>query len=605
MRWPFVPDAALERRVRSILDRMSTAEKVGQLIQANIDTATPGDVHKYHLGSVLASGNTGPDGQQFGTPRQWLATADAYYRASIDTHGGNAGIPVLFGFDAVHGANKIVGATLFPHNIGLGAARDPELVRAIAAATAQEMRAAGITWSFAPDIGVPRDARWGRAYEGFAERPDLVARYAAAAVEGLQGKAGTNRFLDSAHVLATAKHFVGDGATADGRDQGDAEINETALRDSADPGYATAIAAGVQTVMVSLSSWRGERILGNAGLLTGVLKQRMHFGGFVLGDRDGQALIPGCNAADCAQAYNAGADMLMAPDSWRGLYANTLREVESGTIPMRRLDDAVARILRVKLRLGLFDEGAPSSQPLAGKFDLIASPAHRALARRAVRESLVLLKNAHHLLPLDPKQRVLVAGDGANNIPKQCGGWTLNWQGDHLSSANFPNAQSIWDGLRQQIEVAGGSAQLSVDGTFDVKPDVAIVVFGEDPYAEYVGDLKTLAYKPGDTHDLDLMKRLRVQGIPVVAVFLTGRPLWVTPEIDATDAFVVAWLPGTEGGGIADMLLRTHDGRITHDFRGKLPFAWPRTPAQATRAQRERHGLFPYGFGLTYAGGMP
>jgi beta-glucosidase len=296
--------------------------------------------------------------------------------------------------------------------------------------------------------------------------------------------------------------------------------------------------------------------------------------------------------------------MLEAPDSWKGLYVNTLAEVKSGVIPMSRVDDAVRRILRVKLRLGMFEAGPPSANPLfKHSAQVIGSPAHRALARRAVRESLVLLKNHGGVLPIDPRKHVLVTGDGADDISKQNGGWTLTWQGTGLSNADFPGATSIWAGIRRQVEAAGGSAELAADGRYKHKPDVAIVVFGEDPYAEFQGDLPNLAYRPGDDHDLELLRRLRGQGIPVVAVFLSGRPLWMNREINASDAFVAAWLPGTEGEGVADVLLRTADGRIAHDFHGKLAYAWPRTAAQipVAAAARGEAPQFPFGFGLTYA----
>jgi beta-glucosidase len=296
--------------------------------------------------------------------------------------------------------------------------------------------------------------------------------------------------------------------------------------------------------------------------------------------------------------------MLEAPDSWKGLYKNTLAEVKAGVIPMSRVDDAVTRILRVKMRLGMFEAGLPSANALAARSaEVIGSPAHRAVARRAVRESLVLLKNNQGMLPIDPRKRILIAGDGADNISKQNGGWTLTWQGTGLTNANFPGATSIWAGLQAQVKAAGGSAELSVDGEYKQKPDVAIVVFGEDPYAEFQGDLPNLAYRPGNDRDLDLLRKLRGQGIPVAAVFLTGRPLWMNREINAADAFVVAWLPGSEGEGIADVLLRAGDGHIAHDFHGKLAYAWPRSALQvpvAAVAKGERP-QFPYGFGLTYA----
>src|SRR5690625_496684 len=599
--WPLERSAKLEKRVQALMAKMTLPEKVGQVIQADISSVTPADVREYHLGSILAGGNSKPGGGKLATPAQWLKLSDAFYHASVDTSDGGVGIPVLFGFDAVHGANDVTGATLFPQNSALGATRDPELIRAIGAATAEESRAVGVDWTFAPALTVPRNDRWGRTYEGYSENPKLVATYATAAVEGLQGKPGTPQFLDSSHVIASAKHFLGDGATKNGKDQGDAQVSEKQLRDIAGAGYPPAIDAGVQTVMASFSSWNGAKMSGNKGLLTDVLKKRMDFQGFVVGDWNSHGQVAGCTNEDCPQAINAGMDMYMAPDSWKGLYKNTLAEVKSGEIPMSRLNDAVARILRVKFRLGLFDQGAPSEQPLGGKFDVIGSPEHRALARRAVRESLVLLKNKDHLLPLDPTEHILVAGDGADNIPKQSGGWTLTWQGTGTTNANFPNATSIWAGIRKQVEAAGGSAELSVDGSYKHKPDVAIVVYGEDPYAEFQGDIPDVGFSPGDTSNLDLIKKLRAQGIPVVSVFLTGRPLWVNPEINASNAFVVAWLPGSEGEGVADVLLKA-DGKVQYDFHGKLAFSWPRTAVQTPLnvGQKNYNPQFAYGYGLTY-----
>jgi beta-glucosidase len=522
----------------------------------------------------------------------------------MDTSKGGLAIPVLFGIDAVHGHNNLVGSTLFPQNSALGATRDPPLIHDIGEVTAQELRASGISWTFAPTLTVPQDVRWGRSYEGYSQNPALVAQYAAAMIGGLEGKPGTAQFLDAEHVIATAKHFVGDGGTHDGKDQGDAQISEAVLRDVHAAGYPPAIKAGVQVVMVSFSSWNGVKMAGNKALITGVLKERMGFDGIVLGDWNAHGQVPGCTSEDCAAAYNAGLDMLEAPDSWKGLYKNTLAEVKAGMIPMSRVDDAVTRILRVKMRLGMFEAGPPSTNPLVARSaQVIGSLAHRALARRAVRESLVLLKNNQGVLPIDPRKHVLVAGNGADNISKQNGGWTLTWQGTGLTNANFPGATSIWAGLQAQVQAAGGSAELSVDGDYKQKPDVAIVVFGEDPYAEFQGDLPNLAYRPGNDHDLDLLRRLRGQGVPVAAVFLTGRPLWMNREINAADAFVVAWLPGSEGEGIADVLLRTRDGRIAHDFHGKLAYAWPLSAAQVPVAAvaRGEHPQFPYGFGLTYA----
>jgi beta-glucosidase len=603
-RSPLPPDPSIEARIRALLAKMSVEDKVGQMIQADIKYVTPDDVREYRLGSVLAGGNSKPPGQPYPVASQWQALSDAFYRASMDTSRGGLAIPVLFGIDAVHGHNNLVGSTLFPQNVGLGATRDPQLIHEIGEVTAQELRASGISWTFAPTLTVPQDGRWGRSYEGYSQNPAVVAQYAAAVVGGLEGKPGTSQFLDAGHVIATAKHFLGDGGTHDGKDQGDAQISEATLRDIHGAGYPPAIKAGVQVVMVSFSSWNGVKMAGNKALITGVLKERMGFDGIVLGDWNAHGQVPGCSNEDCAAAYNAGLDMLEAPDSWKGVYKNTLAEVKAGVIPMSRVDDAVTRILRVKMRLGIFDAGLPSTNPLAAKAaDVVGNASHRAVARRAVRESLVLLKNNGGVLPIDPRKHVLVAGNGADNISKQNGGWTLTWQGTGLNNANFPGATSVWAGLRAQIEAAGGSAELSVEGDTKQKPDVAIVVFGEDPYAEFQGDLPNLAYRPGNDHDLELIRKLRGQGVPVVAVFLSGRPLWMNREINAADAFVVAWLPGSEGEGIADVLLRTRDGRIANDFHGKLAYAWPRSALQvpAAAVARGEHPQFPYGFGLTYA----
>jgi len=603
MQSPVARNPELERRVQQLLARMSVEEKVGQVVQADIGSVTPEDVRKYRLGSVLAGGNSDPGGDYHATAAQWVALADAFYLASTDTSGGHVAIPILFGIDAVHGHNNLVGATLFPHNIGLGATRDPGLIREIAAATAVELRATGLDWTFAPTLAVPRDDRWGRTYEGYSENPEIVALYAGPLIEGLQGKVNTKSFLSPDHVIASAKHFLGDGGTHEGRDQGDTQVSEVELRDVHGAGYAPALAAGTQTVMASFSSWNGSKMHGNESLLTEVLKKRMGFDGFVVGDWNAQGSVPGCSNTDCPAAFNAGVDMMMTPDTWKGYYESTLRHVKSGDIPMTRLDDAVTRILRVKMRAGLFEAGLPSKRALAGDSKLLGEAGHRAIARRAVRESLVLLKNQNGILPLDPKSTVLVAGDGANDVGKQSGGWTLTWQGTGLKAADFPGAQSIWSGIEQQIAAAGGKATLSVDGKYQSRPDVAVVVFGEDPYAEFQGDIKTVAYKPSSGADLALMKRLKQAGIPVVAVFLSGRPLWVNREINASDAFVAAWLPGSEGGGVADVLLRDGQGKVAHDFSGKLSYSWPRSAAQSPLnvGQDGAAPQFAYGYGLRYA----
>ncbi len=598
---PVKDDAALTARLENLLQSLSVEEKVGQVVQADVGSVTADDVRKYRLGSVLNGGNSGPYGNDLAPPSEWLKAADEFYLASMDTRDGGHAIPIVWGSDAIHGNNNIVGATIFPHNIGLGAARNPELIRRIGEVTAAETRVSGQEWTFAPTLAVVQDVRWGRSYESYSERPEIVHEYARAMVLGLQGEPGSADFLKGRHVITTAKHWIGDGGTFEGRDQGDNRASEEDLRDIHAAGYTAAIDAGAQSVMASFSLWQGSKLHGHKGLLTDVLKGRFGFDGILVGDWNAHGQVDGCSNTSCAASINAGLDMFMAPDSWRGLYDSTLAQARSGEIPMARLDDAVRRILRVKLRAGLFEAGKPSSRPLAGEFKLLGAPEHRAVARQAVRESLVLLKNSQHVLPLKPSLNVLVAGDGADNIPKQSGGWSLTWQGTGITNANFPNGESIYSGIRQAVTAGGGRIALSPNGDYRNKPDVAIVVFGEEPYAEFQGDVDTLEYKPGNTTDLALLKKFRDAQIPVVAVFLSGRPMWVNPLLNASDAFVAAWLPGTEGGGVADVLFAKRDGSVAHDFKGKLSFSWPLTPDQVTATRGDAAPLFAFGFGLTYA----
>ncbi len=605
--WPTLdmrlkPDRAVEARVDALLARMSIEDKVGQLLQVDIASITPKDLETYKLGSILNGGNSAPNNDELAPAPEWLKLFDAFYDASVKRSDGRPVVPVIWGTDAVHGANNIVGATLFPHNIGLGAMRNPALIRRIGAATAAETAATGIDWSFAPTVAVVQDDRWGRTYESYSEDPAIVASYAGAMVEGIQGTIGKD-FLKPGHVIASVKHFLGDGGTG-GRDQGDTRVSEATLRDVHAAGYMTALPAGALTVMPSFSSWNGTKMTGNQSLLTGVLKDRLGFRGFTIGDWNAHGQVPGCTNEDCPAAINAGLDMFMySGPGWKTLYDNTLREAKDGTIPAARLDDAVRRILRVKVLAGTFEAGRPSTRPFSGRFDLLGSPEHRAIARQAVRESLVLLKNNGSVLPIRPGANILVAGRGADDIGMQSGGWSITWQGTAVSNKDFPNGQSIWSGIDSAARAAGGKATLAVDGRYTAKPDVAIVVFGETPYAEFTGDRPTLEYSPEDKRDLDLLRRFKAAGVPTVAVFLSGRPLWVNPELNAADAFVAAFLPGTEGGGVADVLLAGRNGRPAHDFRGKLSFSWPKRVDQNVLNRRDPgyDPLFPIGYGLTYA----
>jgi beta-glucosidase len=586
-----ITDSATEARISALIARMSIEQKVGQTIQADISAIAPADLDRYPLGSILAGGNSGPNGNERSTPAQWRDLVRSFREASLRPGEGRVPIPILFGVDAVHGHSNIPGATVFPHNIGLGAARDPKLVRRIGEATAKEVAATGIEWTFAPTLAVPQDPRWGRSYEGFSEDPALVRTYAGAMTLGLQGTLVPGRPVAANRVAATAKHFLADGGTLGGKDQGDAILAEPHLIRLHAQGYPPAINAGALTVMVSFSGWNGAKHHGNRSLLTDVLKGRMGFDGLVVGDWNGHGQIPGCTATNCAAALNAGLDLYMAPDSWKGLFESLVADVRAGRVPMARLEDAVRRNLRVKAKLGMLEKARADGPELS----VVGSPAHLALAREAVAKSLVLLKNNGSVLPIKPGARVLVAGSGADNLTKQTGGWTITWQGSGTTPADFPNGRSIYAGIADAVREAGGTATLNAEGAFTDKPDVAIVVYGEDPYAEFQGDVPTLDYQPSGATDLALLKKLKAAGIPVVSILLSGRPMWINPELNASDAFVAAWLPGTQGDGVADVVVAGRDGKTKRDFTGKLSFSWPKTAASPVKDP-----LFRLGYGLNY-----
>ena len=604
--WPTIKsevkkDPKIERKVSELLAKMTLEQKIAQMIQPEIRDITVEDMRRYGFGSYLNGGGAFPNNNKHSSVKDWVDLAEAMYQASVDDSLDGIKIPTMWGTDAVHGHNNVIGATLFPHNIGLGAANNLDLIVKIAEVTAKEVMATGIDWVFAPTVATVRDDRWGRTYEGYSEDPEIVKEYAAAIVHGLQGTQGDN-FLGDDRVISTVKHFVGDGGTVKGDDQGNNIDSELDLFNIHSQGYVGGLTAGAQSVMASFNSWNGEKIHGNKYLLTDVLKDKMGFDGFVVGDWNGHGQIKGCSNHDCPQAVNAGLDVYMVPtDAWKPLMENTIKQVRAGVIPMSRIDDAVTRILRVKFRAGLFDKASPANRPYANNTELIGHAEHREVAKQAVRESLVLLKNNHNMLPLYPKQNILIAGDAANNIGKQSGGWTITWQGTNNENADFPGGSSIYDGLAEQIKAAGGKVTLSEDGSFENKPDVAIVVFGEEPYAEGHGDKENLVYQQGDKRDLALLKKLKAQGIPVISVFISGRPLWVNPELNASDAFVAAWLPGSEGDAVADVLLTDKSGKVQNDFKGKLSFSWPSHPSKpVNRYDADYEPLLPYGFGLQY-----
>ena len=595
--WPIIDPLPLsidiESQIDEMLPKLTLEQKVGQVIQGDSDSVTPEEVKEYRLGSVLSGGNSAPGPLPYAETKNWLEMADKYYNASIDNEGVEIAIPIIWGIDAVHGHANLKGAIIFPHNIGLGAMNNPDLIEQIAGVTAHELTISGHDWTFAPTLAVPKDLRWGRSYEGFSEDPDIVQSYGGRVVIGLQGKFGSDDFMSDGKVISSAKHFLADGATQNGADQGDALISEGELSKVHAAGYYSAIPAGVQTVMASFSSWQGRKLHGDKELLTNVLKGKMGFKGFVIGDWNGHGQVPGCKNTDCAQSLNAGLDMYMAPDSWKGLYANTLQQVKDGTISMERLNDAVRRILRVKLASGIFEKGVPSSRTNAGDENILGLPENRSIARQAVRESMVLLKNNNQVLPINASKTILVVGDGAASISKASGGWTLSWQGTGHDNDEFPNGESILNGIDEVVSDAGGKVIFSPNGDTSLEADVVIAIYGENPYAEFQGDRENLDFIPNG-FDVNKLAAYKNKGIPVISVFLSGRPLWTNPEINNSDAFVAAWLPGSEGGGISDLLFRRDP---SFDFTGKLSFSWP---ASAIVSEKNK-ALFKLGYGLSYA----
>ncbi len=578
--WPalkssFAKDAAVEARVAEILASMTLEQKIGQMVQPEIKAITPAEVRTYYIGSVLNGGGSWPAMNKRAKVEDWVKLADAYYDASMSTD-AKIPVPVIWGTDAVHGHSNVYGATIFPHNIGLGAAHDVELIERIAEATGQSTRATGVTWTFAPTVAVAQNARWGRTYESYSSQPELIREYAAAYVKGMQG------MLDKdGNVVATAKHFIGDGATDGGKDQGNATVTQSTMINVHGQGYYGAIEAGVQTVMASFNSWNDVaagkdygKMHGARDLLTVALKDKMGFDGFVVSDWNGIGQVTGCSDDSCPQAINAGIDMVMVPDKWKTFIANTIAQVKSGEIPQARIDDAVTRILRVKLRARLW-EHKPSASQFAGKPESLV---HRDLARRAARESLVLLKNDGATLPLKKGQRVLLVGKSADSISNQTGGWSLTWQGTDNTNADFPNADSIAAGLREQLGDANVVLRDSAEGVDPTSYDVIVAAIGETPYAETNGDIvpsDSMAHSRRHPEDLAVLKAAAATGKPVVTVFLSGRALYANDLINLSNSFVAAWLPGTEGKGVTDVLVAGADGKAAHDFRGKLTFPWP------------------------------
>ena len=633
--WPSIEkgypqDEVLESRILSILNQMSLEEKIGQMIQPDLREVSLAEAKEYQLGSILNGGGAWPDGNKYSTVEDWVNLADNYFWAVDESfHGKPFRIPFMWATDAVHGHNNVFGATLFPHNIGLGSARDPDLIRRIGQVTATEVAVTGLDWTFAPTVAVPQNYRWGRVYEGYSSEPLITEAYAEQMVIGLQGDVW--ELADHGRVISTLKHWVGDGGTVFGTDRGENRDPELHLINNHARGYFSGLEAGAQAVMVSFNSWVNEKntgtldgdkynykIHGSRYLITDVLKNKMGFDGVVITDWNGHSEISGCTGGNCPNVVLAGSDIIMvtANADWRAFRQNLLDQVRSGLIPMERIDDAVTRILRVKMRAGLWEKPSPRMRYLSGRSDLWSNKEHRSLAREAVRKSLVLLKNEKNMLPLDRHRNYLVVGSAAQDIQKQTGGWSLTWQGNENEGlTDFPGAKTVLDAVRDRVGAE------NVFSSVDAAPSdaIAIVVIGEDPYAEMFGDInptKTLEFsrlKRSYGEDLALLRNLSTRGFPIVTIFFSGRPLYVSEEINLSTAFVAGWLPGTEGGGITDLIFSEGD----YEFSGRLSFAWPARKCDAVLSgfhagdddQGEVYGrreidelpeaLLPVGYGLS------
>lgn len=578
---------------KKVLRSMTLEEKIGQMTQAEQNALVElGDIENLSLGSLLSGGSSDPKAGN--SLEAWTDMYDGYQRRALKSR---LGIPLLFGIDAVHGHNNVLGAVIFPHNIGLGCTRNSALVESAARVTAEEVRATGINWTFAPCVTVPRDGRWGRTYEGFSESPALVAQLAEAAVRGFQ----QNDLINPVGVLACAKHFVGDGGTTMGTgnpnrdkkrllDQGDTRLSEAELRRIHLPGYLSAIKAGVGSIMVSYSSWNGVKVSGSRRLLTEILKQELGFEGFLISDYRAIGQITEDFKQAIEVSINAGMDMAMEPTDYRRFIKFLIELVNEGRVPMARIDDAVTRILRVKFAMGLMDK---QRSPLTDRrlHKTFGSARHRNVARSCVRQSLVVLKNDKRTLPISKKvNRIHVGGKNADDLGNQCGGWTIDWQGK--SGDVTPGGTTILKAIQHTVSVAT-RVTFAKDGSGASGADVGIVVVGETPYAEGRGDREDLSLS---TEDLQAIRNIKQAGVPVVVILISGRPLIINEALTQCDAFVAAWLPGTEGTGVTDILFG--DYKPT----GRLSFSWPRSMAQIPINFGDAHydPLFAYGFGLTY-----
>jgi beta-glucosidase len=570
-----------DNRVDALLSQMTLDEKVGQMVQADmLAIKDKNDVTKYFLGSVLSGGSSDPADNR---PETWLQAVNDYKSRALETR---LKIPLLYGIDAVHGHNNILGAVIFPHHVGMGATHDPELIQAAEHVTALEVAGTGIQWAFDPCLAVSEDIRWGRSYESFGQSPKLVSQLGAAAILGLQGNT-----LGSNSVLACAKHFAGDGGTENGTNEGNVVCDDATFRKLYLPPYQAAIKAGARSIMVSYSSWNGVKMHANKYLLTDVLKGEMGYQGFLVSDWAAIDQINPDYKKDIEISLNAGLDMVMIPygpgatNNYVEFITDLKDLVNSGTVPISRVDDAVRRILRVKFEMGLFDNPQTQTDPALTR--AIGSDAHRQVARQCVRESLVLLKNSHHTLPLSKDiKHLAVVGKAADDLGIQCGGWTIDWQGKPGNVT--PGGTTLLAAIKKTVG-ANTQVTFSTEATNLGDADAIIVVVGELPYAEGEGDRTDVRLSAADSA---LVATAKGAGVPVITILYSGRPMLLDSVLDQSDAFVAAWLPGTEGEGIADVLFG--DARFT----GKLPRIWPKNSEQYSSLAVPGRPLFHEGFGL-------
>jgi len=604
---PLLSQPSIKKQVNELMSKMTLAQKIGQMTQAERLNCTPQDVKKYHLGSVMSGAGSVPENNDL---ESWLKTTDSYWQASMFKDELHLAIPLLYGVDAIHGHNNLKGATIFPHNIGLGATNAPDLIKDIATITRKEVLASGVDWVFAPNLAVAQNNQWGRYYESYSQDSELVSKYADKIIDGLQGN------LQGEGVIACVKHWVGDGATAHGIDQGDADISWQELNKTHISPYISALKSGAMTVMASFNSWQGNKCHGHQYLLTDVLKKQLNFSGFIVSDMNGIDYLCDDFYLSIAQAVNAGIDMFMLPENWQQFIKHLLNHVELGTVSISRINDAVSRILAVKFASGLFEAPCPSQRTCAnhGSFGSID---HRDTAREAVRKSLVLLKNQKNTLPLKKYARILVTGKNADNIGHQCGGFTIDWQGVS-GNDGFQGATSIWQGIKEVAPNAILNSKNDVSAISAKDYDIAVVVVGEHPYAEGFGDIRNndnliieagsqingqinISEPYGSSLELNklhpgdylLIKEVSDKGIPVVVILISGRTLIINCELEKSAAFIAAWLPGSEGQGISDVLFGGFD------FQGKLSFSWPNKCSTEKVTKMKEH-LFPLGFGLHY-----